>query len=146
MSLWNNYSFCEIHNYVQKIFKYYISLNSDTNIKAFYQSLLEALNNFAEAKECEDFVFYFHYRTENEYSYIQFNIETNVITIYEGGSVYTPDVGSDSFTNWRYSICNDGFEEGSLELSIASTIRFINIGADLHIELTEEFDIIEEDE
>ena len=43
--------------------------------------------------------------------YVDFNFEECVLEVTCGGSVYSPDVGSDSYTNWFYSIWDDGSEE-----------------------------------
>ena len=138
-NLWDKYEFCEIYNFFSSIFPYYLKINPDENIKKFYELLLNELDNFAEGRCSEDnmILFDFNYCTEREYHYINFNMESELITVSEGGSIYDPSVGSDSFQLWSYSIWNDGDDDGILELDIYGAIEFINIGAKINIEQPE---------
>lgn len=140
--LWDKYEFCCIYNFVVDIFPYYLKLKPDENVKSFYEFLLRTLEDFIEGRCPEDnmIVFAIDYRTENEYHYIDFNMESECITVSEGGSVYDSNVGSDSFTLWSYSIWDDGDDGGDLELNIDTAIEFINMGAQIHIEQPEEYD------
>ena len=68
--------------------------------------------------------------------------------VAEGGSVYTPGVGSDSYTNWNWTLYENGEESDYLWLETDHVAEMINMGAKLVIEAPEDFldDDCEQDE
>ena len=145
--LYYSESFCHICNFFEEVFAYYIKLHPDEKIKSFYNLLTKELDNFAGGRECEYLFFYFDYSSEDEcgfseYRHMTFSIETNLINAYDGGHVYDPAVGGDSYTVWTYNFYRNGDEEGGYVyelLNIDSLIEFIDIGATLTIEMPEEY-------
>lgn len=147
-----NGSFCYICNFFKEIFDYYMKIHPDEKTKSFYSLLVKELNNFAEGRECEYLIFSFDYRVEydiSEYSFTEFIICSDAITVYDGGSIYDPAVGGDTYTNWTYNLYSNGEDSGEcvyegsygvfgLEvfeaLDTYQFIDFINIGATLNIE------------
>ena len=75
------------------------------------QSLVDHFNAFLNGEPVEQYSFSISVRTEFCMEYVDFNFEESVLEVSSGGSVYSPDVGSDSYTNWFYAIWDDGGEE-----------------------------------
>lgn len=78
---------------------------------AFRDALFESLNSFANGLEGLDFDFSVSYRDESGIEYIDFHFEKNLLEVTSGGITIDRSVGSDSYTNWQYSIWNDGTED-----------------------------------
>ena len=77
----------------------------------FGHSLEDYFDAFLNEEPSEEYCFSISLRDESSMEYVEFNFEECVLEVTCGGSVYSPDVGSDSYTNWFYSIWDDGSEE-----------------------------------
>lgn len=89
----------------------YIKRNPSPVLVRFCQSLEQHFNSFLNGEPVEEYSFSISVRNEFCLEYVDFNFEESVIEVSCGGSVYSPDVGSDSYTNWFYAIWDDGSEE-----------------------------------
>lgn len=77
----------------------------------FRHSLEDYFTAFLNEEPSEEYCFSISLRDESSLEYVEFNFEECVLEVTCGGSVYSPGVGSDSYTNWFYSIWDDGSEE-----------------------------------
>lgn len=89
----------------------YIERHPSPVLVRFYQSLVHHFNSFLNGEPVEQYSFSISVRSEFCMEYVDFNFEESVLEVSSGGSVYSPDVGSDSYTNWFYAIWDDGGEE-----------------------------------
>ena len=80
-------------------------------LERFRYSLEEFFASFLNNEHLEEYRFSISVQDESSLEYVEFNFEENVLEVTCGGSLYSPDVGSDSYTNWFYSIWDDGSEE-----------------------------------
>ena len=86
----------------------YIERHPSPVLVRFYQSLVHHFNAFLNGEPVEQYSFSISVRSEFCMEYVDFNFEESVLEVSSGGSVYSPDVGSDSYTNWFYAIWDDG--------------------------------------
>lgn len=142
-SLWDVDSFAWLYLFIKEFFPYYVSKAKPKNsemILSFMNYVLQALDSFAEGNGVEEFSFSFAHREQDELWYLSVSDDgESAVTITEGGSVYTPDVGSDSFTNWMWTIWDNGEEDGNLLLDMKTVAEMINLGARLIIEVPDEY-------
>ncbi len=143
ISLWDVDSFSTLYNFIQDIFPYYISVAKPQNPKViikYMKYVLNALDSFANGKGVKEFSFSFIHQEADEILYLSVSDSSgSSVSVTKGGSIYTPGVGSDSFTDWAWNIWEGGEEDGRLWLDIEDTAEMINLGAKLSIELPEEY-------
>jgi len=106
----------------------------------YQKYILRSLDLFVEGKGLKEFSFSFVHRELNEILWVDVSTDgEDVLVVSEGGHLYTPGVGGDSYTNWRWSIWSDGEESGQFMLDTNSVAEMIRVGAELSIELPEEY-------
>lgn len=82
-------------------------------------------------------------RIDENLSYVSVELDGQSFRLSTGGSVYSPDVGSDSFSETMFEIETGGFREGSTEAfndwldTFASAGGYIEIQGDDDADLTE---------
>lgn len=108
----------------------------------FFQFLIQQLNQFALGVQFQEFSFSLDLRVNEELLYLKFSSDCDCVSVSEAGSTYDPFVGSDSYTNWEYTIWGNGQDEGSLELNEDKILEMIQMGATLSID--EPYDFMEE--
>ena len=69
------------------------------------------------------------------YRYFSFSLSGEELQISDEGSVYSPEVGGDSFTNWSFSLRQNGEREGMLSLDVDIIKELIDCGAELVVEV-----------
>ena len=89
----------------------FIDRHPDGVLKAFREALRQDLDHFANGEEISEYDFTVSSRSGNELIYVEFHLEENMMEISKGGSVYDPELGSDSYTDWMFSIWSNGAEE-----------------------------------
>ncbi|MEK4103151.1 hypothetical protein NST28_03580 [Paenibacillus sp. FSL R10-2791] len=62
-----------------------------------------------------------------------------MIQVISGGSVYNEGIGSDSYTNWIYSIWLDGWCEDNEDYYFTKMLGMVRSGAKLSIEGLDEY-------
>lgn len=80
-------------------------------LEGFRHSLEDYFSSFLNKEPAEEYRFSISVRDDSSIEYVEFNFEECVLEVTCGGSLYSPGVGSDSYTNWFYSIWDDGSEE-----------------------------------
>ena len=74
--------------------------------------------------------------SSNELRYFSFYLSGDELSISDGGHVYSPEVGGDSYTNWMFTIWKDGSRDGNpLYLDKNLVKELIDLGAEINIEL-----------
>ena len=89
----------------------YCKSNSKDVLFAFNTAVFESLASFSNGESGEDFDFSIKNHDEYGIQYIDFHFEENFIEVVSGGMEINSEVGSDSYTDWRYSIWNSGEED-----------------------------------
>lgn len=149
LSLEDNESLAYLYNFIQDIFPYFISQKDPENpelIADYQKYILHSLELFFEGNGLEEFSFSFVRRELNEILWIEISTDgEDVLNVSEGGYLYTPGIGGDSYTNWRWSIWNSGEESGEFMLDTNSVAELIRAGAELSVELPEEYVYSEDD-
>jgi hypothetical protein len=116
-----------------------------TEFFAAIQNYLKDFSNGIEPDKGFDFGFSLRSNT-GELKYVDFHFESEIIEVTSGGSVYDEYVGSDSYTDWMYSIGLNGWEDYSYDCDFSEILGLIRNGAELNIENPEELADYEEDE
>ncbi len=141
--LWDVDSFGTLYSFIKEAFSYYVSKAKPKNselVLSFMKYVLQSLESFAEGNGVQEFSFSFVQQEQDKICYLSFSDDgESVVTVTEGGHVYTPGVGGDSFTNWMWTIWDSGEEDGRLELDMNTVAEMINSGAKLSIELPEDY-------
>lgn len=75
--------------------------------------------------------------TDEELRYISFNIGPDCIELCSGRSIYDPQIGSDSYSNCKYSLGES--EQDELIHLVNAASGLIQSGAKLSIELPEDY-------
>ena len=65
---------------------------------------------------------------------LNFTLSDDELSLCDGGSVYSPEVGGDSFTNWDFTMWRDGTHIGYLGLDVDVVNELISCGAELSFE------------
>lgn len=139
-------SFQSIRSIIDEAFTKYTYKNKSEHISDFIIAINDYLVSFENGVEPEnEFDFGFALDAGNEIQYIDFNFESEMIQITSGGSNYDNYVGSDSYTNWIYSIWLNGWDEGENDYCFTEVLELIRLGAKLSIENPEEFSNCTED-
>ncbi len=89
----------------------YCERESKAVLFAFRDALFESLNSFANGLEGLNFDFSLSHRDESGIEYVDFHFEESILEVTSGGMTIDRSVGSDSYTNWQYSIWNNGTED-----------------------------------
>lgn len=109
------------------------------------QNYLKDFGNGIEPDNQFDFGFSLRNNTD-ELKYVDFHFESEMIEVTSGGSVYDEYVGSDSYTDWMYSIGLNAWVDYNYDCEFSEVLGLIRNGAELSIENPEEFAEYEEDE
>lgn len=132
---------------IDEAFTKYTNENKSEHIFDFIIAINKYLESFENGIEHEKiFDFGFALEAGNEIQYIDFNFESEMIQITSGGSTYDKYVGSDSYTNWIYSIWINGWDEEDYNCDFSEILDLIRAGAELRIEYPEEYSNYEEEE
>lgn len=140
-------AFYQIYSYVQDVFPLlanHSAGNRRSLIELYQKYILQSLNEFSEGNDLSPFSFSINHRVGEESQWIDFTTDGNSIIITDSGYVYDPQVGGDTYTNWSFTLFNDGETDGTCWLSVDETVERINCGAELMISEPDEF--IMEDE
>lgn len=116
---------------------YFSNVQKDLEMQ-FANQLLQDMNESLHGK-CFDreYVFSFDIRTDEELRYVSFAIGPDYIELFSGGSSYDPQIGSDSYSNCKYSLGKS--EQDELIHLVNETAGLIQSGAKLTIELPEDY-------
>ena len=135
-------NYCDLYNFIQDILPYYINEHPEADSKkimSFMKHVIHSMEAFAAGQASPEFQFSFSLRAGNELNYFSIENYGNQIIVNDGGHIYDPMVGGDSFTNWMWEISNDGEAFGSFYLNLNEVLEMINLGAELEIDEPEEF-------
>ena len=140
----NSPEYAYVYKVLEDAFSYFVSKvdkKHKKNAEVYLRYVLEALESFGNGDGIKDFSFSIYHRYDEESKYIDFYAEeeTSLLQISEGGTVYTPGAGHDSYTNWDWSIWGNGTERGYVRLDEDSIYELANLGSVLSIELPEDF-------
>lgn len=140
----NSPEYTYVYKVLEEAFSYFVSRVDKEHKKkaeAYLRFILEALESFGNGNGIKDFSFSIYHRYDEESRYIDFYAEkeTSLLQISEGGTVYTPGAGHDSYTNWDWSIWGNGTEQGYVRLNEDSIYKLANLGSKLSISLPEDF-------
>ena len=115
---------------------------SNENANKFFRVVEEELDRFSSGEEIScGYDFDFCLRTESYIHYVSFHFEADGIDVSDGGSVYDPAIGSDSYTSWMYSIWRNGTSDVS-EFNapdFTSIVELVSEGARLSVSNPDEF-------
>lgn len=122
----------EIREFTETLLHYYMDRGHSVNSKVAEvqkNAVLCALDDFCAEREHEYISFSLELRTEHELRYISFEIANDHIEVSEGGSVYDPHAGSDSYTLWTFILWDSGESEGTLSFDFSKAVEMIDLGA-----------------
>ena len=141
-------SFQYMEDILIKALTKYIKEHESELYTKFFTAIQNYLKNFGNGIEPDNqFDFGFSLRSStDELKYVDFHFESEMIEVTSGGSVYDEYVGSDSYTDWMYSIGLNGWEDYNYDCEFSEVLGLIQNGAELNIENPEEFADYEEDE
>lgn len=112
------------------------------------QDYLEAFSNGIEPDKEFDFGFVLEAGNDeyHEIQYLDFHFESEMLQVSSGGSVYDKSIGSDSYTNWMYSIWLNGWDEDNQSCSFSTLLELVRSEAKLSIHSPDEYTDDMEDE
>jgi len=141
-------SFQYMEDILIKALSKYIKEHESKIYTEFFAAIQNYLKDFANGIEPDnEFDFGFSLRSNtDELKYFDFHFESEIIEVTSGGSVYDEYVGSDSYTDWMYSIGLNGWEDYNYDCEFSEVLGLIRNGAELNIENPEELADYEEDE
>ena len=118
-------------------YSYFGNVQKDLEMQ-FANQLLQDMNESLHGK-CFDreYVFSFDVRTDEELRYVSFAIGPDYIELCSGGSIYDPQIGSDSYSNCKYSLGES--EQDELIHLVNEALELIQSGAKLTIEVPEDY-------
>lgn len=122
----------------------YINEHESECISNFFVAIKDYLEAFSKGIEPEkqfDFGFVWETGTDDhhEIEYMDFHFESEIIQVVSGGSIYNKPVGSDSYTNWDYSIELNGWDGDNCNYWFSTLLELVRKGAKLSIESPDEF-------
>lgn len=135
-----SFMYQEIRTGIDNILSYYSEKMHRPRLTEFYNYVMESLDKFNNDEVVSGFSFDFNYRYNEESNYISFLLENNSITITKGGSAYSSEVGHDDYTNWMFTLWNNGEYNGELVPFVDESIELIDLGAELSIAEPEEYE------
>lgn len=106
-------------------------------IKEFSETIQQSLYAILLGKHVEWYEFGFGISNENGISYVSFSIEDTEAEIVSGGSVYDPQIGSDTLPSTRYTL-GDG-DAYLPENLLDEAAVLVDDGAKLDVEMPEEY-------
>lgn len=113
-------------------------LKQDSRILVFAEQLQRDLEYMAKGKAISNsYTFSIISRAENESYSVCFVIEPDFIEISSGGSIYTPTIGTDSYTDQTYVMGENSLD--SLDALICKAVSCAQSGTRFIIEWPEEF-------
>ena len=132
-------------------FTEYINEHESKRISDFFVAVQDYLENFANGIELNEnfdfsFVLVTYYDGGHEIQYIDYQFESTLIQVSSGGSISNKFVGSDTYTNWIYSIGLNGWDEYKDNCDFLTVLDLIGAGAKLKIDNPDEYIDDEEDE
>lgn len=143
-------SFQRMKRFLDKALSEYAKEHDTERISNFVSDVQAYLEAFANGVEPEkEFDFSFGWETGNddhhEIEYMNYHFESEMIQVSSGGSIYDKTVGSDSYTNWDYSIWLNGWDDNDDDNCRFSTVlELVRSRAKLSIENPDEYTDIEE--
>lgn len=121
----------------------YTKEHESERISEFFMAIQDYLEAFANGVEPEqEFDFGFVYKTRDyphEVRYVDFHFELGVLQVSSGGTVFTEYIGSDSYTDWIYSIGLNGRDEGNYDYQFMTVLELVRSGAKLTIAEPDEY-------
>lgn len=137
-----NPTFVSFQNALLRTFETYRQENQNENANKFFRVVEQELDRFSRGEEIScGYDFDFCLRTESYIHYVSFHFEADGIDVSDGGSVYDPAIGSDSYTSWMYSIWRNGTSDVS-EFNapdFTSIVELVSEGARLSVSNPDEF-------
>ena len=138
-----NPAFISFQNALKRAFEKYTQMHPSVDVSRFFHVITDELDRFSKGEEIScGYDFDFCLRTGRNVHYVSFHFEDVLIEVSDGGSMYDPDVGSDSYTNWMYSIWRSGYDDlpayGDMP-DFDTIVALVSEGAKLSISSPDEF-------
>ena len=126
----------------------YLALYSRSlKIVGFFEFVDECIEGFIHNDYSKEFSYSYFLRTENKMKYVSIECSEDGLFVIEGGSVYDPSVGSDSFSDTVFEILPNGIINGEFGIENFKILKdMIRMGAQIEIEIPEDYIEIEFDE
>lgn len=136
-------SFQQLRMALESGLEFYSVEHPSDELASFRKALTAYLDAFSKGIEPEDGLqFSFSIRGEGTndtgVQYLSFNLELELMEISSGGSVYDPEVGSDSYTNWMYCLGINGWEDNTDCHDFSDLPELIGSGALLSVDYPDE--------
>ena len=119
---------------ISEMFAYYQTAHDDNEISDMNAQTIHAVHSFAKGESFEYVSLSLELQNDDERRYLSFSISEEELLVVDGGYVYNPEIGGDSFTNWDYTLRCDGTRDGTLFLDENEIMEFIDCGAILKID------------
>ena len=100
-------------------------------------SILESLSDFESGKSVSPFSFSLMLEQGRDLQWLAFIAEEDSITVTEGGFVYASALYGDTYSDWTFTIWQDGQQSGTPKFDMSSIENSIRQGARLHVTIPE---------
>ena len=138
MDLWADENFYNLFLNVKNALVYYQEQHPDEDIEAFIGYVQDSFSGFADHQKHGVFSFAFEYPYGDEVTLFYFQMEDQRVQVIRSHESFTSEDEGEEYSDWAFSISEDGSTEGTMELGSNDLFSFIDGGARLSISLPEE--------
>ena len=139
VDLWADENFYDLFLNVKNALVYYQEQHPDEDIEAFISYVQDSFSGFADHQKHGEFSFAFEYPYGDEVTLFYFQMEQQRIQVIRSHELFTSGEEGEEYSDWAFSIIEDGSLEGTMELGSNDLFSFIDGGARLSISLPEEY-------
>ena len=139
MDLWADENFYNLFLNVKNALVYYQEQHPDEDIEAFIGYVQDSFSGFADHQKHGVFSFSFEYPYGDEVTLFYFQMEHQRVQVIRSHESFTSEDEGEEYSDWAFSISEDGSTEGTMELGSNDLFSFIDGGARLSISLPEEY-------
>ena len=139
MDLWADENFYNLFLNVKNALVYYQEQHPDEDLEAFIGYVQDSFSGFADHQKHGVFSFAFEYPYGDEVTLFYFQMEDQRVQVIRSHESFTSEDEGEEYSDWAFSISEDGSTEGTMELGSNDLFSFIDGGARLSISLPEEY-------
>ena len=140
VDLWADENYYDLFLNVKNALVYYQEQHPDEDIEAFIGYVQESFSGFADHQSHGEFSFAFEYPYGDESTLYYFQMDSQRVQVIRSHELFTSgEEEGEAYSDWAFSISEDGSLDGTMELGSNDLFSFIDGGARLSISLPEEF-------
>ena len=139
VDLWADENYYDLFLNVKNALVYYQEQHPEEDIESFIGYVQESFSGFADHQNHGEFSFAFEYPYGDESTLYYFQMDPQRVQVIRSHELFTSGEEGEAYSDWAFSISEDGSLDGTMELGSNDLFSFIDGGARLSISLPEEF-------